>query len=317
MRQAFHSVAHYVSKILPASASLALLCSSTLSSIVTPLRHSLFITSVAWLLAAAFYGSRNGTGGGNGRMRRRNLCYPIGILYALGQICERVTLDRESFWWSKVSLAFTCTSYQFCADYVSKAFLPLCTYCILQCGQMDGESGWSLYAEDNAQSDQPSSSRSFWLIILTAILGVGVFTGIWVSPQNIILGLCGSLTTAGSLVLLEEVLRTQKHERTSNSVDGLLQRRPSSSSTEQEEASITMRNMALVVAVTCLIASLSLENFQVGELKHRPELSIYNSWSERWKAQQYSYNIKGAVSGIVLGTLKAITLLSVVCLPPF
>jgi hypothetical protein len=181
---------------------------------------------------------------------------------------------------------------------------------------MDGENGWSLYAENNAQSNRPSSSRSFWLIILTAALGAGVFASIWVSPQDIILGLCGSLTTAGSLVLLEEVLRMQKHERTANSVDGLLQRSPSSSSREQEEAWIIMRKMALAVAAPCLVASLLLENFQVGELTFRPELGIYSSWSERWKAQQYSYNIEGAVSGIVLETLKAITLLSVVCLPP-
>jgi hypothetical protein len=104
MRQAFHSVAHHVSKISPASVSLVLFCSSTLSSVVTPFRHSLFVTSVAWFLTATYYGLRAGTGSGNGRIRSCKLCYAAGILYGLAQICERGTLDRESFWWTKVGL---------------------------------------------------------------------------------------------------------------------------------------------------------------------------------------------------------------------
>src|SRR5947207_14059091 len=114
MRQAFHSVVHHVSKISPTPVSLALLCSSTLSSVVTPFRHSLFISSIAWILTAIYYGLRAGTGAGQGRMRRRKLCFSVGILYVLAQICERVTLDRESFWWTKVGLGFSCAYYHSC-----------------------------------------------------------------------------------------------------------------------------------------------------------------------------------------------------------
>ena len=117
------------------------------------------------------------------------------------------------------------------------------------------------------------------------------------------------------MVLIEDVLKTQKHERTPNSIDGLLQRPPSPSNKEQEEAWIFMRNVALVMASFSLVASLSLESFQLGGLTYRPELGIYDNWGARWKAQQYWYNIGRVVCGIVLETLKAITLLAVVCFP--
>ena len=180
---------------------------------------------------------------------------------------------------------------------------------------MDGENGWNLFEENNVQNNRPGSSRTLWLISLTTALGIAVLANIWVSSPSIPLGLCGSLATAGSLVLIEEVLKTQKHERTADSTDGLLQRPPSSSNTEQEEAWIIMRNMALAVATFSLVASLSLESFQLGGLTYRPELDIYDNWGARWKAQQYSHNVERVVYGIVLETLKAIALLSVVCFP--
>lgn len=181
---------------------------------------------------------------------------------------------------------------------------------------MDGENGWNLHEENNAQSNRPGYSKTLWLVALTTALGTAVLATIWVSYPSIALGLCASLTMAGSLVLIEEVLRTQKYERTVNTIDGLLQRPPSSSHKEREEEWVIMRNMALAVAVFCFVASLSLESFQVGGLTYRPELGVYDSWGARWKVRQYSYNIGKIVSSIVPETLKAITLLSVVCLLP-
>jgi hypothetical protein len=194
--------------------------------------------------------------------------------------------------------------------------LPLCTYCILQFSPTDGENGWNFYEEINAQNNRPGSWRTLWLITLTTALGVSILANIWISSPSIALGLCASLATAGSLLLIEKVLRTQKHERTANTIDGLLQRPPSPSNKGKEEERVVMRNMALTVAAFCLVASLSLESFQLGGLTYRPELGIYDSWGERWKAQQYSHNIRNIISSIVLEILKAITLLSVVCLPP-
>lgn len=108
----------------------------------------------------------------------------------------------------------------------------------------------------------------------------------------------------------------QKHDRTVNSADGLLQKPPSTSSKEQKVAWISMRDMAVAVAAFCLVASLSLENFQVDGLTYRAELGIYDSWEARWKARQYSYNIIRIVPGIILQAVKAITLLLVVGLLP-
>jgi hypothetical protein len=128
------------------------------------------------------------------------------------------------------------------------------------------------------------------------------------------LGVCGSIATACALLLLEEIFRMQKQERTINSVDGLLQRSSSSSFKENEEAYITKRDMALAIAAFGLVASFSLESFRSDGFTYQPGIGIYDHWGPDWKVKQHPYNIGRDVVGVVGECGKAITLLATVSL---
>lgn len=193
-----------------------------------------------------------------------------------------------------------------------KALLPLCTYCILRSGLIDGDRGWHLYAENAPTNTRPLPSGTGRLIIIATGLGAAVLANIWMSPPSVMLGVCGSVATACALLLLEEILRTQKQERTINSVDGLLRRPSSSSAEEREEAYITHRDTALVIAAFSLVASLSLERFGSGGFTYQPGIGIYDRLGPDWKTKQHLYDITRGVVGVVEETGKAMALLATV-----
>lgn len=111
MRRAFDAVVRHVFTLSPVLLPIALLGFSTTSILFTPPHHSLFVTSIAWLLAAFVFGSRVGIATDQTKARARKLCALAGLLYSLAQICQRVTLDKENFWWTKVApLTRSCRS---------------------------------------------------------------------------------------------------------------------------------------------------------------------------------------------------------------
>jgi hypothetical protein len=105
MRPAFNLVAQYVSQIWPTVLPITFFFAGTLTGLATPLRHSLFCTGIAWFICAVLFGWKARTSAGNGSARRWKLSWLAGLLYALAQICERATVDRENYWWTKVRIA--------------------------------------------------------------------------------------------------------------------------------------------------------------------------------------------------------------------
>ena len=102
MQLDFPLVAQNVDFIYALLLPVAFLHTGAQSALHKPLRHSLFITGVAWLLTAVCLGWKTRRSGGEGGSRLRKLSVLAGLLYALAQVCERVGVNRENYWWTKV-----------------------------------------------------------------------------------------------------------------------------------------------------------------------------------------------------------------------
>src|ERR1700742_1966813 len=101
MRPSFHLAQQHVSRFAPVLLPIALLIACTLSDITTPVTHSLFVNSIAWLVVSICYGARVGLQIKSGITRKRKLSWLAGFLYALAQVCERAAADRDGLWWAK------------------------------------------------------------------------------------------------------------------------------------------------------------------------------------------------------------------------
>ena len=92
------NVSQYSPFLLPA----AFLVVSIISTINTPVQHSLLITSISWGLIWIFSIARAGIYSGFDNAIRKKFSWSAGGLFALAQICERAARDREGIWWTKV-----------------------------------------------------------------------------------------------------------------------------------------------------------------------------------------------------------------------
>lgn len=82
-----------------------------------------------------------------------------------------------------------------------------------------------------------------------------------------------------------------------------------------EEAMVTMRDMAAAVALVCLIASLSSENFKRYEWTYRPQSGPIDSQKADLKLVMVLYNQWNSTDdliGIILGVAKALLLTATV-----
>jgi len=184
---------------------------------------------------------------------------------------------------------------------------------------IDGDNGWNIHADDTTTDNTTTSPGSGRLTILATGLATAVLASVWLSPPSMMLGVCASIATSCALLLLEDILRAQKHEKIVNSVDGLLQR-PSTSGKDNVQRSVASRDMALAVATISIIASITLESFRSDELTHQLVPPVQEDSRPLWKATQLPYSVGQDISGIVLETGKAIALLYTVSYqvsPPF
>jgi len=173
---------------------------------------------------------------------------------------------------------------------------------------IDSDNGWNVHADDAATDNTTTSPGSGRLTILATGLATAVLASVWLSPPSMMLGVCASIATSCTLLLLEDILRAQKHEGTVNSVDGLLQR-PSTSARDNAQRSVASRDMALAVAGFSVIASIALESFRSSELTHQLVPPAREDLRPLWKATQLPYSFGQDISGIALETGKAIALL--------
>ena len=73
-----------------------------LTTVNTPLSHSLLITSVSWALIWTLTLFRVGFWAGNTFSAAKSVSWAAGILLALAKICERAARDRHAIWWTQV-----------------------------------------------------------------------------------------------------------------------------------------------------------------------------------------------------------------------
>lgn len=133
-----------------------------------------------------------------------------------------------------------------------------------------------------------------------------------------VLGICSVFFTAGALLLLEYSLIHDEEGKYSppSTPTGLIVK-PALQLPEvaSEEVMITMRDMAAAVAVVCMVASLSTENFKRYEWAYKPQSGPIDSQRANLKLVMILYkqwNSSDDLLGIVLGAFKALLLTAMV-----
>lgn len=105
MRPSLQQAQQNVLRFWPALFPILLVVISTLAAVTTPAKHSLFVSAIAWLAVALYYGVKVGVQFGKGSAYKRRLSWSSGFLYGLAQVCERASNDRDALWWAQVQLA--------------------------------------------------------------------------------------------------------------------------------------------------------------------------------------------------------------------
>jgi hypothetical protein len=95
MRPSLDQVQHVFERIKPALLPIISLIACTVQSFKTPVRHSLFVNAIAWLVVYVVCAQRVGVRDGIGDAQKRKYCLLSGVLYALALGAERAAVDKE------------------------------------------------------------------------------------------------------------------------------------------------------------------------------------------------------------------------------
>ncbi|KAE9984884.1 hypothetical protein BLS_000967 [Venturia inaequalis] len=294
MRPSLQQAQQNVLRFWPALFPLLLVVTSALSTVTIPARHSLFVNAVAWLAVALYYGVKVGIRSGKRSPYKRRLTWSSGILYALAQICERASSDRDSLWWSQ-------------------SLLPVAIYLLIRTASDESHTS-------NPPSDQPSTLKriratgTIRLLTITTGSSVVALACAFVRFYIGVLGICSVLFTAGALLLLEYSLHhdeESRHSPPTTPIGLILKPAPQLPEEASEEAMITIRDMAAAVAVVCCIASMFSENFKRYEWTYRPQSGPVDSQKASLKLVMVLYNQWNSTDdliGIILSAAKALLL---------
>jgi hypothetical protein len=196
-----------------------------------------------------------------------------------------------------------------------QSLLPLLTFFLLRTG-VENDIGWSTYNEASTPEKSGASVSGRLVLVATGTSAVALST-IWISPAVTTLGVCSSIFTATSLLLVEQVLSTYRHdEPTVTSINGLLQRRAPIAVRDGPIAWTTLRDMATVVGVVCFAVSLSTEKFRNDGMTYRHDLGLWEKWGTKWKTNLPWWTVGRAIFGVLIETAYALLLLNLVSGPP-
>lgn len=84
----------FVQRFKPALLPIVSLVACTVQNLKTPVRHSLFVNAIAWLLVCLVCAYRVGVKDAVADIQRRKYCILSGLLYALALGCERAAVDK-------------------------------------------------------------------------------------------------------------------------------------------------------------------------------------------------------------------------------
>jgi hypothetical protein len=137
-----------------------------------------------------------------------------------------------------------------------------------------------------------------------------------------VLGLCGVLMTACALVIVENNLRANPSARSSRphtpitpstprTPNGLLHTLPSWTFDNDEVAWTTFRDMAAIIALVCMLVSLSFESFKTWQWTYRDPTGPIDPEKSPSKVRvfDYEWNSKDDFWGIIFECTKAALML--------
>ncbi|KAF2503298.1 hypothetical protein BU16DRAFT_521883 [Lophium mytilinum] len=255
------------------------LAASVSTAVNTPERHSLLITSISWALVWIFSIIRAGVLAGLDNVKRRKSCWAAGALLALAQICDRAARDREGMWWAQAFLPavvyFLLETDLWTNTGIVPAFIPLTDHAI------DGHSSAD-------KSTRTGSSRLIFVITVTAAI---VLRTPYNTAPTSALGLSTVIFTAAGLVFFENAITSTKDaEKASSrgfvSANGSFSRRESMSGARQSHYLTSLRDVAIVMAVTTGIATFCMEDFRTEVLIWSPEIWDMEGGREDWRGVQ-------------------------------
>lgn len=318
MRPSLQQAQQNVLRFWPALFPFLLVVTSALSTVTTPARHSLFVNTIAWLAVALYYGVKVGIQFGNVSAYKRRLSWSAGVLYALAQICERASNDRDSLWWSQVRIAHNLDR-KIASNHL-QSLLPVAIYLLIRTAT-DESHPINPPLDHLSTLKRIRATGTIRLLIITTGTSVVALGCAFVRFHIGVLGICSVLFTAGALLLLEYSLNHDEEGRHSppTTPNGLtVKPAPQLSEEVSEEAMITMRDMAAAVAVICCIASISSENFKRYEWTYRPQSGPIDSQNANLKLVMVLYNQWNSTDdliGIIFGVAQALLLTAMVSTP--
>lgn len=94
MRPSLELQEHVFKRFKPALLPIISLLACTLQNLKTPVRHSLFVNAIAWLVVCLACVCRVGVRDVVGDAQKKKYCLLSGGLYALALGCERAAVDK-------------------------------------------------------------------------------------------------------------------------------------------------------------------------------------------------------------------------------
>ncbi|OCL06419.1 glycosyltransferase family 90 protein [Glonium stellatum] len=298
MRPAITVMVEYAAQYTYFLLPTAFLGVSIISTINTPVQHSLLITSISWALVWIFGIIRAGIYSGLDNTIRKKFSWAAGALFALAQICERAARDREGIWWTKAllpGLVFLLFETEF---WPKTGTLPNLL-------PLDGH-----LVENHSSAEKGTHTKSFRLLTIITISAGAVLSTPFITSPTSALGLSSVLFNAAGLVLFESAIKNTKNEKNAGSrgfvsANGTFSRRNSQDGVQQEHYITSLRDAAAIIAISCGAAAYLMEGFRTDVLAWDPEIAKLEG---NWKLVQNHRMIEQCVLMILVRTLESILL---------
>ncbi|KAI9806368.1 MAG: hypothetical protein M1825_006483 [Sarcosagium campestre] len=216
---------------------------------------------------------------------RRKLCWAVGLLFVLSQVCERAVGGGEALAWAK-------------------AFLPV-TVLLLQA--LGLKSNTAQNADLGAKDEGPRRGPKALILIATAA-AFTVLVQPSASPPSIALGLCFVLLSSLAYSLLEEALHASWDDRSTSdggfvSADGSLMRlRPSPTSSKVLLTSLG--HVSGVASIGSALGVLAFESMRQDGISFQREFDGLTG--SDWKKGQWVLNVAQGVAVALAGAVKGV-----------
>ncbi|KAH9859798.1 hypothetical protein IAQ61_011580 [Plenodomus lingam] len=237
---------------------------ATVGNVHTPVLHSLFVTAISWVVIWVPLIFRVGIYS-NSSTERRSTSWLAGAFLALSQIFDRAACDKQGIW-------------------VTKALLPLLVILISQHERYSKYVALPIHAgldslavDTKAFPEQTSYSRSYPLLAALTVSASTVLA-LYTATTTLLLGLGSVFFAAVGFVLLESAVAggTEGSRNDTEIVHGASVRRIPPSVTLKHQQLAVLRDVALIMAIGCGIATCAMEpDVSSTSITWEPVYSLY------------------------------------------